>query len=272
MSPARPARRPKRRSERHDPSPLEPAVIRLADPGLLARLEAGRVLRWHKTIPRMAPEAVAALFERYLERVPGDRPRIVIDPCCGNGVALAVLQIAYPAHVRRLVGTDASELAIRVTNENLAMLRDPAALEERIARLVERATSTGGPRVEAAVADARELLKALPRSRPPARVEACDALSDPWPEERADLILVDPPYHRRSSWIGSARPVAEDLGRFLARARGALGTEGRIALALDPAEPLPEVARLEIEDRVDLGRRAGWLLRPRPEVPPTSEP
>ncbi len=252
--------RPKRRSVRADVRPLEEARIERADPALCARLFAGGVLRWRRSIPRVAPLAVAGLFERDLDRSPSAGPRVVLDPCCGNGVVLAVLQVAYPGLVRELHGADADPAALRFTESNLAILNDRDTLRERIVTLEGRRDATGNPRFDAAIADARCLEELDWSGRPTVAVSRIDALADPWPASGVDLVLADPPYGRRSGWLGSDIDGDEGLVRFLQRARDAIAADGAVGLFLDPAVRLPEVEGLRVVDRVALERRAGWLL------------
>lgn len=260
-----------------------------ADLHLLGLLSAGHVLRWRRTVPRLAPEAVALMFERVLDSRRGTAasPKIsVLDPCCGNGVVLAVLQVAYPAWVASLRGSDACVDAVEVTRHNLAILNDRGRMNAWIDELENRVARTGSRRLVGAIADARELASLAAAERPTVRIGCWNALAEELAGRDAgdssgalgapvpggvDLVLTDPPYGRRSGWIGTDLDADDGMRLFLGNAGRWMSPDGRIALALDPAVKLPDVDGLEVEDRLALPRRAGWILKRRNE-PVRAEP
>lgn len=250
----------KTRGRRKDDRPLVHGEIRRADRDALARLEAGRVLRRLRRVPCLAPAQAAMLFERYLDLAKPEHRVTVFDPCCGTGVSIATLQVEYGRFVEALHAADADPKAIRITRTNLAVLNDGAAMAARIGELVERRARTQRPRLDGVIEDARTLGARSHDGRPPVHITQADALLDPLPVDTVDLVLTDPPYDRRSRWLGSDLEDEVGIRIFLERTRTILSSAGRIALVLDPAVELPEVDGLAIEDRIALDRRAGWIL------------
>lgn len=205
------------------------------------------------------------LFERYLDLAKPEHRVTVFDPCCGTGVSIAALQLEYADFVEALHAADADPKAIRITHANLAMLNDKEAMAARIEELVERRARTERPRLDGVIDDARILASRSHDGRPPVSITQSDALLDPLPVDVADLVLTDPPYDRRSRWLGSDLEDEVGIRLFLERMRSILPSTGRIALVLDPAVELPNVDGLTIEDRIALDRRAGWILAPDPD-------
>ncbi len=200
------------------------------------------------------------LFERYLDLAKPEHRVTVFDPCCGTGVSIAALQLEYADFVEALHAADADPRAIRVTRANLAILNDEEAMAARLEELVERRARTERPRLDRVIDDARILASRSHDGRPPVSITKSDALLDPLPIDAADLVLTDPPYDRRSRWLGSDLEDEVGIRLFLERMRSILPSTGRIALVLDPAVELPNVDGLTIEDRIALDRRAGWIL------------
>ena len=261
-----------------------------APDALVPMLAAGHVLRWRQDIPRLAPDAVAILFRRYLELAAPPGPVSVLDPCCGNGVVLAVLQVAFGSSVAELFGSDADPVALAITTGNLDLLNVPEALHRRIDALQQQREVTGNARLDEALRHARSLER-LPRgARPPYRIARADALAiegkaaaeSEFP--RVDLVLTDPPYGRDARWIdartedGSAgeRSADERWRSFFAGITGRVRTGGWIAVAMDRdfdrdrlRSTLPIHA--ELAGEADLPKRRGYWIRCRPkEWPVTS--
>jgi len=255
---------------------------------LLPLLAAGHVLRWRQAIPRLAPEAVAILFRRYVQLAAPPGPVAVLDPCCGNGVVLAVLQVVFGSSVARLVGSDADPVAVAQTTGNLDLLNVPEALERRIGTLTQQRRITGNERLDEAIRDGRRLARLGRGERPRYRVSCVDALAPiedrPEPDPgatphagstsdrgRFHLVLTDPPYGRQSDWIDEGRADRDSDDRlrdFLAGATSRLAEDGWIALALDRELDPTRVAaavpdRGELVETADLPKRRGYWIRRR---------
>lgn len=231
-------------------------------------LAAGHVLRWRQAIPRLAPEAAAILFERYLDVAAPPARVTVRDPFCGNGVILALLQAAYGEWVASLEGADVDRDALDMTTSNLDLLNVPAALERRIGVLEQQRLVTGNSRLDEAIADGRRLLERSRVGRPPYSLELANALdaSRTTPgEPRADVILTDPPYGRDSLWIDArGEPAHTDfLEQFFVQAQEKLAPKGWIGLALDRACAALDgesPAGFVVVEKMQLPRRTGYLL------------
>ncbi len=232
-------------------------------------LAAGHVLRWRQDIPRLAPEAVATLFERYRSHSQVEHPSTVLDPCCGNGVVAAVLLVAFADQVASIEASDVDPDAVVMTSANLALLTVPEALERRLHALEQQRIATDNARLDEALRDGRRLAERPPSDGPPFRVRQANALAPESNEENRatfDLILTDPPYGRRSTWRDAtgAHDGEDRTTLFLEAIVERLAPNGWIALAIDrDREPLRKgdiPDRLRVVERLDLPKRSGTLL------------
>ena len=270
------ARPLKIRSRRRDALPLRSGRIDLADPELCAMLAAGDVLRWRKRVPRLGPEAVAILFECFLRSRDSDRRIRVLDPCCGNGIVLAVLRSLYPRYLAALHGRDIDSRALEVTEHNLSILSSGEAMNQWIAELLKRRDRTGSARLDGVIERAHLLQARLVEGEPADHAAAVATFIERQnvlagvesdrsrvgeSQERFDLILTDPPYGRRSDWQESKWTGEIGLAVFLRRMVDCITPDGRIAVALDPAVELPQTEGLVIAERIALPHRVGWVMR-----------
>jgi 23S rRNA (guanine2535-N1)-methyltransferase len=233
-------------------------------------LASGRVLRSAPGQPAFPVRLAQEMFEQACALVPSPpEPGLVLwDPCCGAGHLLASIGLLYPSALSCLVGSDVDPRAVALARQNLELVR-PGGLQARIVELEGLHQQHQKPAHRDAIASARALYAQLQGIALDILCFVADAtqpqqLSAGLQGRSPDLLLVDLPYGRLSSWAGAAGPEAtpEDNARRLLDAWATLCRPGSVAALASPRSfkvTHPDFRRAR-QLRVG-ARRLTWLLR-----------
>jgi tRNA G10 N-methylase Trm11 len=218
--------------------------------------------------PRFSPKVAALMFEAALEHDGHQQRYKVYDPFCGNGIALAMLQLGYGDWIEWLYGSDVDPESVETTRKNLDIINAPGGIERRVQYLEDYHKAVGrrtGDRAELA-RTLRRILQAktdLPRYE----VFEANALREDQVVRgigKVDLVLTDPPYCRDCSWVDEHGRITQAnlIGRFLRTVSRHMTAQGKIGLIFDKDVEF-EIDGFRLVRKVDLQKRTGYLLIPK---------
>jgi 23S rRNA (guanine2535-N1)-methyltransferase len=82
-------------------------------------------------MPGFPVRLAAEIFSMCMEYSGKITPVSLYDPCCGSGYMLTVLGYIFPEQIKEIYASDINEEALRLADENLSLLYEPALLKRK---------------------------------------------------------------------------------------------------------------------------------------------
>ncbi len=215
------------------------------------------------------------IFQRCLalrQAALGPGPCRLYDPCCGGAYHLSTLAYFNWENIRQIIGSDIDAEALSFARRNLALLTLDG-LDARLAEIAGLAAQYHKPSHLAALRSGQALRARLlarlalhPIHTRLFQADATDgaALRQNLGDQKADIVITDIPYGRRSEWsFEHAAPGATDnpLQVMLEALLPVLATGAVVAVASSKQGPVSHPAYQQA-GKLKLGKRQVVFLRP----------
>ncbi|MGH3328458.1 MAG: rRNA methyltransferase [Streptomycetales bacterium] len=226
---------------------------------------SGSVLHSAPGYPAYPVRLSSELFLRALSHLP-DRLAGLWDPCCGSGILITTVGLLHRERLRYILATDIDPEAAALAVRNVALLTG-TGLTARADKLRERQNefdkAVHREAAEAAIRLAQRLAASggdLPASVATADVFDPASLAAVVPTPPPDLVLIDLPYGKQTTWAGSPPLDTEPTYAAMRALAAVLPDHAVIALTVH-GRKVPTAPGIQALERFRVGTRAGLVAR-----------